>query len=169
MDENFETENGNGKWDWLILLGRKAGFVLFALVTLLAGPPACSNYFNVTQQRGYYPPNADSIGIPIFSYYIMWFFMTVIVMTKVVSLLKRYPPEVLTVLWSKKQPYKCLGWTAAMLVVVLFKIFSCVDMIKEKLTFNAVYDAAWVVLAVWIWALIVAELEAKENQSLSPQ
>lgn len=161
MDHDFDTARENSKSDKWILFGRKTGFVVFALATLLAAPYACYNYFNVTYERGYYPSDADSIAILICSYFIAWLFMAIMVMAKVVSLLKHYPAEVLMVLWSKKQPRRCMGWTMVILIIVVFKICSCVGMIKDNMAFNAVYDAAWVVLAVWLWSLVIAEMESE--------
>jgi hypothetical protein len=134
------------------------------IIVLLLGPYATNQYFTITQQRGYYPPNADSIAIPIFSYFFGWLFIAPTVFLVIINLTKEYKGKISIFYWSRYKAKTAFFYSLIAAVWIIFKGTIAVDMVKDHLLVNAVYDGLWVVLAFWIRACAVFALDPPETR-----
>jgi hypothetical protein len=87
---------------------RSRALVITAVTVTLMSPVFVLIHFFVRMAHGDYPSDADSIGIPVFSYWILVFPFSVLFL---VQGLRRYTPNVSLLAWNSRRVGRSTGWT----------------------------------------------------------
>jgi len=83
--------------------------VAMLVATFLAAPVVVSAHFFIRMARRDYPPDADSIGIPVFGY---WLFVFPVGLLFLIRGLKTYTAGTPLFNWNRRRPWRCAVWTA---------------------------------------------------------
>jgi hypothetical protein len=92
--------------------------LMMAAALFLTAPAVVAGYYYVELERGSFPVDADSIGIPIF-----WF-VTVLIVTAPITwgfiwlCVRRYPGSVSLGVWNRRRPLWALAWTIVVSAII---------------------------------------------------
>src|SRR5579872_3071362 len=87
---------------------KSKAFVKTAVGVTFLSPLMVFAHFFVRMARGDYPWNADSIGIPIFIYWLLVFPFSLLFL---IQGLRRYKPGVFLFAWNPRRPWRSAAWT----------------------------------------------------------
>lgn len=105
-------------------------------------------YFYRTQELDYYPPEADSIGIPILGNAMIVVGLAFPLAILLVKVWKHYPERCDFFIWRSDRPIASLLISVFCLSVCILMAGSFVEKIRIELPFNAFADLCW----LYIWA-----------------
>ncbi|MEO9179546.1 MAG: hypothetical protein ABI221_01525 [Candidatus Saccharimonadales bacterium] len=105
---------------------RKA-VLLPGLALLLSQPVFTFFNYSINLNKGIYSPNSDSIGIPIFSEFVIWFFLIPFAIYGLVWATRRYPGKVPLISAKSKNP--SLKWDIAFAFLIFGVIIARLDSI----------------------------------------
>lgn len=118
---------------------RRALFLAYMILVFLAQPAVVAWYYRETLRRGWYPAEADSIGIPIFSNFLVWFLALPLVAWMLVWLWRRYEPSVGLLILRSSSRVRSIGYSVLSSLVVLAGILWVAEGIREALWLIAIY------------------------------
>lgn len=122
-----------------------------------------------TQELGYYPPEADSIGIPVLGAWMMILFGGLFLAVGFWVCIRRARPEFLQwKIWSPATPARSMLWTAVFGFLTISTVFSIQEHIEIGLPLNAWADVGWLYVHPSLRAIIVAGLRS-DYSSLQPE
>lgn len=109
---------------------------IYAISVFLTSPLVVALYFFSRWLRGDYPPDADSIGIPILGYALFYlpFFMILLC-----AALWKYPGRVPLYAWNRERPVWSVWWTLVFLILAYQAILMVVDAIQGRMLLVAVF------------------------------
>jgi hypothetical protein len=126
-------------------------------------------YYQKTWELGYYPPEADTIAIPIASNGVMTVVLAPFLALALWLLLRRPPVERRTWLaWNRQR------WVISLALTVLFGFFALVTLpnlredIHIHLPLNALADVGWFFLWFALRAVAVSRIPPREVHRPSP-
>ena len=101
----------------------KGAVLALALLLFLSAPLAELSYYGSELASGAYPPEADSIGIPLF-YFVVALLVTAPLTWGFVWLcVRRYPGRVSLLAWDRARPIRSAVWTVLIVAAaVLFAL-----------------------------------------------
>jgi len=105
-------------------------------------------YFERTFELGWYPPDGDSIAIPIAGSFIATVFATPFVILALWLILRRFPTRVRWLAWSDEHIGSTLLWTATATLLCYFEVTNLVDAVSLRLPLTFSSTLLWI--AVWI-------------------
>jgi hypothetical protein len=118
-----------------------------------------ADYYQRTYELGYYPPEADSIAIPIMGNAMMTIVLAPVFAGLLWFLLRRSPAERRTWLaWNRKRWGISLAWTVPFVAFALSVLFGLVEDIRIRLFFNVVADVCWFFFWFAVRAVVVSRI-----------
>ncbi len=110
---------------------RKAILWVLALVSLLAQPAIETVYYRTSLERGMYPTNADSIGIPIAQFFMAWIVALPLLVTFIWFALREYPGKVSFLAFNVNRPIWSSVWSALLgLAAASFIVFAAQSAVR---------------------------------------
>jgi hypothetical protein len=133
---------------------------VFLLVCALWGVriPLVQAYYERTLHLGYYPPEADSIGIPIAGEAITTFVLFPVLVACLTLILRRFPTPCSWLAWSKRQWVWSAFWTLLCGLLIYQTADFLMDNLHLGLQRNALANAGWMLVWVELRAVIVSKL-----------
>lgn len=124
------------------------------------------DYYQRTFELGYYPPEADTIAIPIAGNGIMTILLAPVLAVVFWLLLRRSPVERRTWLaWNRKRWIISLAWTVVFVACALSVISGLAEDIRIRLPFNALADIGWLFLWLAVRAVVVSRICDRDSQT----
>lgn len=139
---------------------RALSIFILACSLWAARMPLVQAYYERTLRLGYYPPEADSIGIPIASEAILTALLAPVLALCLWLVLRRSPPRYTWLAWSSGHRVWSGFWT------LLFGLFICqtglflLENLRIGLPLNALANAGWAMIWLELRAAVVSQLEA---------
>ncbi len=90
---------------------------LLVLLAVFAEPFVEYVYYSTNLERGVYPPDADSIGIPLFQFAVAWIVTLPVVLGFVWFALRDYPGSVSFMAHNSGRPIWSLAWSVVLLLL----------------------------------------------------
>jgi hypothetical protein len=116
-------------------------------------------YYQRTWERGYYPPKADTIAIPIAGNGVMTIMLAPVFAGALWLLLRRSPVERRTWLaWSRKHWVVSLVWTVPFCLFSLSVLPGFAEDVRIKLPLNAAADVGWFFFWLAVRAVVVSRI-----------
>jgi len=84
----------------------------------LTAPLAVACYFDVERRLGAYPPDADTIAIPILGFVALWAATAPVTWGFVWLCVRRYPGRVPLAAWNRDRPVWSAAWTLAVVAAI---------------------------------------------------
>jgi hypothetical protein len=97
--------------------------LILAAVLFLTAPLVVTRYYYVELEHGSFPIEADSIGIPIFSFVILTVVTAPLTWGVIWLCARRYPGAVSLVVWNVERPLWSALWTCAFVGSALVFLF----------------------------------------------
>lgn len=120
------------------------------VVTLWWGHLALGRaYYQRAYEAGYFPPEADSITIPIMGGAVGTVVLFPVVALGLWLVLRRYPRHCRLTAWDSHRPIRSLLWTLLAARLVWGEITTAVDCIQLRLPLHVASSMAW--LLCWLW------------------
>lgn len=141
---------------------RRTPWLLGAFVTglwlsrLLTTP----EYFERTWRLGYYPPDSDSIAIPIAGNAVLTVLGLPVILGVLWLLLRRFPPRVGLLAWSRAHPLASALWTGPVLLLGAYEIEHLVECVRLRLPLGTAATIGWLFAWVGLRAVAVSRLDA---------
>jgi hypothetical protein len=136
---------------------RKRPLMLFAVLLILSQPIFIPLHYLWNELAGAYPPDADSIGIPIFFGWIAWIIFAPVAFACSVWALARYPGSVWLFNWDYNRPGWSIGWSFVFLLLVMalgLEIFSDLRWVNLPSLLN---DGMWMLLLIELHSIVIAK------------
>jgi hypothetical protein len=126
-------------------------------------------YYQKTSELGYYPPEADSIAIPVVSHA----FMTVIVAPFFAAalwlLLRRSSVDRrIWCAWNRQRWVLSLMWSVLFVLFALTTLLILRDDVRARLPLNALADVCWFLLWLAVRAVVVSRIPPPRSQGPAP-
>lgn len=118
-------------------------------------------YFERTLALGWYPPDADSIAIPIAGGGLLTFFAAPCWVLGLWLALRRFPPRVRLLAWSDDRIGSTLLWTVACAALCYFEVTDLISAVRLGLPLTATVAILWIAA----WLLLRAILVSRERQA----
>ena len=96
---------------------------LWALSLLLSQPLFTHFYYTTMLARGAYPPNADSIAIPIYHEFYAWIIFLPLELTIIAYILMHYPGSISLFTWNKERKLWSILWLIIFGLLILDAIW----------------------------------------------
>ena len=126
-------------------------------------------YYQRTLELGYYPPESDTIVIPIAGNAIMTILLAPVFAGALWLLLRGSHQELRTWLtWNPKRWIPSLAWTLVFGALALSVIPRFVENVRIRLYLNALADIGWLVLWLGVRAVVVSRITSAGPGSQSP-
>jgi hypothetical protein len=126
-------------------------------------------YYQRTWELGYYPPEADSIAIPIAGNGIMTIVIAPFFAVLLWALLRRSPSDRRTWLaWDHKRWVISLVWTVVFAAFALFTLPGLREDIRAQLPINALADVVWFFLWLAVRAVVVSRIPPHAGDQEAP-
>ena len=132
---------------------RRGGWLVWlAILLFVTAPFVKASYYSIELHRGSFPPDGDSLGIPIGAFTIGLLITAPFTVGFLWFCLHRYPGSVSLVAWNRARPYWSLGWSALFGAIVLDELRTL------RLRHAAVHplDAAQAVAAIYFFLALRA-------------
>ena len=105
----------------------RTSVAVLAAVLYLTAPLVEWAYYSTELARGSYPVNADSIGLPIDLFTIVWLIGLPLAATLIWFVLRSYPGSVSLFGFNAARPYWSAVWSVLFAYLVFQSIFLCVQ------------------------------------------
>jgi hypothetical protein len=123
-------------------------------------------YFERTLELGYYPPEADSITIPIMANGMLTVVLGPVYAIVLWLLLRRSPIERRSWLgWNHNRPIISLAWTILFGALAALIVQQLVEDIRIGLYWNALADVGWLALWLAVRAMVVSRIRDRNPQN----
>lgn len=123
------------------------------------------DYYQRTFELGYYPPEADTIAIPIAGNGIMTIILAPFFAVVLWLLLRRSPVDRRTwPAWNRKRWIVSLAWTVLFVGCALSVLSGLVEDIRIGLLLNALADVGWFFLWLAVRAVVVSRISDRASQ-----
>jgi hypothetical protein len=113
-------------------------------------------YFERTFELGSYPPDGDSIGIPIAGNFVATVFATPFVAVALWLALRRFPTRVRWLAWSDEQIGSTLLWTAAATLLCYLETTNLIDAVQLRLPLTFITTLMWIATWIFLRAVLVS-------------
>lgn len=124
------------------------------------------DYYQRTFELGYYPPEADTIAIPIASNGIVTIVLAPVFAGVLWLLLRRSSADRRTWLaWNRKRWIISLVWTVLFVACAVSVLSGLAEDIRIGLVFNALADIGWFFLWLAVRALVVSRISDRDSQT----
>ncbi len=114
-------------------------------------------YFERTYELGWYPPDGDSIAIPIAGNGIATVFATPFLALALWLTLRRFPTRVRLLAWSDEHIGSSLLWTATCALLCYFEITDLIDAVRLLLPLKLFVTLVWIAVRVLLRAILVSK------------
>jgi hypothetical protein len=113
-------------------------------------------YFQRTYELGWYPPDGDSIGIPIAGNGIATLFATPFFALALWLSLRRFPTRVRLLAWSDDRIGASLLWTATCALLCYFEITNLIEAVRLRLPLTFTVTLTWITIWILLRAILVS-------------
>ncbi|MBN1182336.1 MAG: hypothetical protein JXB49_08630 [Bacteroidales bacterium] len=117
-------------------------------------------YYSTELKRGSYPPESDTVIIPIMQFTISWFLLTPLIVAFVWWLVKHYPGKVSLLSWNREKQFKSYIITT---IISIFVICELVFVFKS-IARNHIIDVISTLLTIHIALIVRASMVMSYNK-----
>ncbi len=137
----------------------------FFLGPVLAHPVFIYYHYQWMQRQGAYPPEADSIGIPIFGGIFIWLFWAPILGSIFWSVLKDYSPPLNLLAWDTKRKFRSFAFTTLFTILAALAGMSIPGALEWNSTISLGSSIWWIFIWFFMRALVVGRRPRRESGS----
>jgi len=109
---------------------------IYSILVFLGSPFVVAFHYFTRWQRGDYPSEADTIGIPILGYVLFYLPLFLIILC---AGLRKYPGRVPVYAWNRKCPIWSIWWTLLFLILAYLSILMIAEGFQGHLFLTAIF------------------------------
>jgi hypothetical protein len=114
-------------------------------------------YFQRTYELGWYPPDGDSIGIPIAANGIATLLATPFLALALWLILRRFPTHVRLLAWSDDRIGSSLLWTATCALLCYCEVTNLIEAVHLRLPLTFIATLMWITIWIFLRAILVSK------------
>ena len=145
-------------------LPTKWQFVALAAVLYVTAPLVEAVYYRTQDERGAYPPNADSIGIPIFAFAVGVLILSPFYALAVWGAARSYRGGLSLLAFDRARPARAIFWSVTLGGLALYGVGSAVYSAVQVLPLDCLASLLWAYLLACLRSSLAGGEQSAEHR-----